>query len=503
MTSIHERPALERELTGYTQEARAILTRAGDADLTGQDAARFDELTGLIESRNTTLREINRQHDDDLRDLMRGAASGAGTLLEPGSHGRGGGYDRDPLRDPRDTGEFRGKNPWDLSRAQTFGRDPEQVGAELRSRALSAVEKMPGANDDTRAAATALLEDADTVDSRLAQHVLITSNPDYLRAWSKMAKNPVNAMLSDAEQQAVHAAEQWRSMSLTDSAGGYLVPLQVDPALIVTSAGVYSEITSVARQVVATGDTWNGVTSAAISWSWDAEASEVSDDSPTFGQPSIPIYKAAGFVPISIEGLQDMANVTESVGMLFAEGQQDLEGTVLITGSGSGQPTGIVTALTGTGAVVNATTDDTFALGDVYKVRDALPAKWRRRASWLANNSVYSKVRQFDTSGGGGFWTDLNADRPPRLLGRNAIEAEAMDDTITTSGAVHNYAMIFGDFSQYVVARRLGMTVELIPHLFGASRRPTGQRGWYAWYRIGADSTNDAAFKMLDVVSAS
>lgn len=501
MTSIHDLPALEREAAAYSREAREILDRAGDTDLTGADAARFDELTGLIRSRNQTVREITRTHDDKLRSLTRGLGDGS-LRIEPGSQGRGSGFDRDPIGDHRDTGEFRGRDPWQLSDMTTFGRDPEQVSTELRARALSAVEKMPGASDAIRQSATKMVEDDDAEDGRLARHVLITSNPAYVRAWSKMAKNPMNAMLSPEEQQAVHAAESWRAMSLTDSAGGYLVPFQVDPVLNITSAGSYSEITQVARQVVATGDVWNGVSSSAIQWSWDAEGTEVSDDSPTFAQPSIPIYKAQGFVPISVEGLQDMANVTEAVGQLFAEGQQDLEAITLITGTGSGQPTGIVTALTGTASVVNAAADDTFALKDVYAVRDALPAKWRRRASWLANNSVYSLVRQFDTSGGGGFWTDLNEDRPPRLLGRSAIEAEAMDGSITTSGANHNYAMIFGDFNQFVVARRLGMTVELIPHLFGANRRPTGQRGWVAWYRVGSDSLNDNAFRMLDVVSA-
>lgn len=474
--------------------AQELLDRT-TGDLEGADAERFQALHAHAEEIRTHEASRSAARAEVLR-----LASGGGAHLERGD---GGTYDRDPVGDHRDSDvKFRGKNPWNLREVNTFGRDPEQVSSELRSRALSAVETMSGASDNIRSAATKIIEDADAVDSRLARHVLVTSNPDYLRAWSKMAKNPMNPMLTAIEQQAVHDAESWRAMSLTDSAGGFLVPFQVDPALIVTSAGSYSEITQVARQVIATGDTWNGVSSAAISWSWDAEATEVSDDSPTFAQPAIPIHKAQGFVPISVEGLQDMANVTESVGQLFAEGQQDLEAVTLITGSGSGQPTGIVTALTGTASVVNATTDDTFALADVYKVRDALPAKWRRRASWLANNSIYSKVRQFDTSGGGGFWTDLNDDRPPRLLGRNAIEAEAMDGTITTSGAVHNYAMIFGDFSQYVVARRLGMTVELIPHLFGENRRPTGQRGWIAWYRAGADSTNDAAFRMLDVVSA-
>ena len=39
--------------------------------------------------------------------------------------------------------------------------------------------------------------------------------------------------------------------------------------------------------------------------------------------------------------------------------------------------------------------------------------------------------------------------------------------------------------------------MELIPHLFGANRRPTGQRGLWMWARYGADSINDSAFRML------
>ena len=45
-------------------------------------------------------------------------------------------------------------------------------------------------------------------------------------------------------------------------------------------------------------------------------------------------------------------------------------------------------------------------------------------------------------------------------------------------------------------------------HLFAATpaeqrNRPSGQRGWYAHYRVGADSVNDGAFRMLNVASAS
>jgi HK97 family phage major capsid protein len=327
---------------------------------------------------------------------------------------------------------------------------------------------------------------------------LATSSPAYLRAWSKLARNNGHS-LTPEEQRSI---EQVRAMSLTDAAGGFLVPFQLDPTVIVTSAGSRNDIRQVARTVVATGDVWNGVSSANVSWSWDAEAAEVSDDSTTFAQPSIPNYKAAGFVPISIEALEDEQNVTQEVGRLLAGGKQDLEAVAFITGAGGTQPTGIVTALAGTASEINAATDDVFALADVYTVQGALPARYRANASWLANNLIYNKIRQFDTSGGGGFWTNLNADRPPQLFGRSALEAEAMDGTITVAGAVSNYVLIFGDFSNYVITDRIGMSVEFIPHLFHTgNNRPSGSRGWYAYYRTGADSVNDDGFRMLDVAS--
>ena len=85
--------------------------------------------------------------------------------------------------------------------------------------------------------------------------------------------------------------------------------------------------------VLATGDVWNGVAAGAVSWSYDAEAAEVSDDAPAFTQPSIPIYKAAGFVPISYEAFADAANITQEVGRLLAFGKDTLEASTFAVGS--------------------------------------------------------------------------------------------------------------------------------------------------------------------------
>lgn len=289
-----------------------------------------------------------------------------------------------------------------------------------------------------------------------------------------------------------------RAMSLSDPAGGYLVPFQLDPTVIITANGSRNQIRQVARQVVATGDTWNGVSAGQVTWSWRAEAAEATDNSPTFAQPVISIYKANGFVPISIEALQDEANVTTEVARLLAFGRDVLEANAFTLGTGTAQPWGIVSALTGTGSEVAATTADTFASADVYKLDNALPSRYRANATWLAHRSVYNAVRQFDTQGGAQMWERIGAGMPGELLGRPALEAEDMKAMPPTALAA-NMLLVYGDFDNYVIADRVGMSVEFIPHLFGAANRfPTGQRGWYAYYRVGADSVNDGAFRMLN-----
>lgn len=488
-------------------EVHARMEQIGELDNpTDEENAEFrqlgEEFDGLVAhmgrlERSAEMARVRSMHEG----IGSGASKPVAMRFEPGAtQASRSDYDRDAFLEPDSIEDCRFRNPWDLSDMRTFGRDKSQVAGELRARALSAVQKMQGCNDDIRQAATHILERFDDSEkgSPLAQLCLATSSPEYMRAWVKMARN-AHHTLSPEEQRAVAHAESVRAMSLTDSAGGYLVPFQLDPTVIITSSGTYSDIRNIARIVVATGDVWNGVSSANVSWSWDAEAAEVSDDSTTFAQPSIPNYKAQGFVPISFEALQDEANVAQAVGELLAGGKMDLEGSGFITGSGTGQPTGIVTALAASSPTVvkNSATTDTFALADIYALQGALPARFRSRSAWLSNNLIYNKTRQFDTAGGNGLWAQLGEGRPAVLLGRPVAEAEAMDGVIDASQ--ENYAMIYGDFSNFVITDRVGVTVEFIPNLFGSNRRPTGQRGWLAWYRTGSDSVNDNAFRMLDV----
>lgn len=464
--------------------------------LTVEDELRFADLSVEFEELDTHRKQIERETQlAQVREVMNspfgkfehGAAGDVRTGRE---------MNDDVFADPASVENqlMRGRtNPWDLSDLRTYSRGKAEVTRDIKSRAMTAIERMPVATDKVRSVATDIIERYDDGDGRISRLVLATSSPEYVRAWSKVASGRGH-MISVEEQRALE-----RAMSLTDSAGGYLVPFQLDPTVIITANGSRNEIRQIARTVVATGDVWNGVSAGAVSWSWDAEATEVSDDAPTFAQPTVPVYKAAGFVPISIEALEDAANVTAEVARLLAFGKDVLEAAAFATGTGSGQPTGIVTALVASSptVIVGSATTDTFAAADIYALDNALPARYRSGASWLANRAIYNRVRNFDTQGGAQLWERIGADVPAQLLGRPAYEAEDMDGTVTA--AAENYVAIYGDFSNYVIADRIGMSVEFIPHLVGANRRPTGQRGWYAYYRVGADSVNDGAFRMLNV----
>ena len=141
---------------------------------------------------------------------------------------------------------------------------------------------------------------------------------------------------------------------------------------------------------------------------------------------------------------------------------------------------------------------EALAASDFYKLQNALAARWQPNASWMAALPTINTARQFETTNGALMFPSLQTS-PPSLLGRNVYENSVMDSDVHAAATEANYLAIYGDFSQYVVTMRVGSQIELIPHIVGANRRPTGQRGAWLWGRYGADSLIDSAFAMLNV----
>lgn len=375
----------------------------------------------------------------------------------------------------------------------------DSTPGELRDRVMRGIEKKRGLNDKDREAVEETIRLAETPDGKVARHLIATGSDVYERAFGKAATRGL-AFCTNEEVQALEVA---RAASLTNNAGGYAVPFILDPAVIDTASHTANSFRQISKVVPCAANVWHGVSSGGVTASWDAEATQVSDDTPTLAQPAITCYKGQAFVPFSVEIEGDWVGIADELRMEIIRAKDDLEGAAFATGSGSAQPYGIVTALAGGSYEVAANTAESFTIADVYALESALDARFRGRASWVANKVWYNKIRQFDTAGGAGMWERIGAGQPAQLLGYNAYESSNMDGVLPDASATaNNYGLVLGDFSNYVIVDRIGLSVELVPHLFSTSNnRPTGQRGILGWFRTGANAVNAAAFRLLNVAT--
>lgn len=384
-------------------------------------------------------------------------------------------------------------------------RAPSPTGSPQRDSALWQLERSVKAGLPAAGAETVerlLTTGHDVERSWVSRWVVDTGSDDYRSAFAKLvmfgeqrAGLEFTAAEREAYDRVARLKSEQRAMSLTDSAGGFLVPFELDPTIILTSAGSTNPLMEISRVVTTYTDAWHGVSSAGVVASWDAEASEVSDDSPPLAEPTIPAYKLQSFIPFSVELEGDAVALASEIGKLLSDGALQLLNTSLTTGSGTGEPTGIITALTGGSSIVSTATADTLAASDVYALQSSLGPRWQANARWAANLAVINLLRQMETSNGALKFPSLQ-DTTPTLLGRPVHELSNMDGTLG-GGAGNDFVLLYGDFRNYVITQRVGSAVELIPHLFGSNRRPTGQRGMLLWARYGGNSVNNAAFRLL------
>ena len=356
----------------------------------------------------------------------------------------------------------------------------ELDGSDLSARAGDSVESLIRA------------QNANVDGTLIAKRILATETPAYRSAFAKALTSSQPAWTSEEAR----AISEYRAASEgTDSAGGFGVPVFIDSSIILTSGAAAAPVYNLARKVSVTTDEWKGVSSAGVTFSYDSEAAAVSDDAATLAQPTITIYKAAGFIPFSLEVGDDYPAFAAEMRRLLDGGFMDLVASGTVVGSA---PIGIFTALdANTNVEVSVTTDGAFGAVDVLKLWKALPERSKANASWIMSTGVENEIRKFAASSDGAYYTvNLAEGGIGNLFGRPVYTTDYAPDYTATTGAAN--ICVVGDFSNFVVAQRAGMTVELVPHLFDVTNnRPTGQRGFYAVARHGYDSVNDNGFRLL------
>lgn len=389
-------------------------------------------------------------------------------------------------------------DPFDISQIRMASVSEEDFNSRLQEGALRAIEKVkfgkPAKTYSGAAPAEVASELFESIDhpELLAKRMLLTGSPAYERAFGKLLMHGNDAFCDTEERQALIRAQALG----TDSAGGFAVPFQLDPTVILTNAGVVNPIRDLARVEQITGKQWQGVTSAGVTVSRDSEGATASDNSFTLAQPTLSTNRVQGFVPFNIEVDLAWGALRSEITRLLVDGKQREEDS-FITGDGTGtNPFGVVGYVTGLSYTTTASVG-TFAIADVYSAQAALSPRWEANSSWLAHKAIYHKLRQFDTSNGNALWARIGDGQPPRLLDYPDYRSSAMSNTVATG----NVIMMYGDFSQFLIVDRIGMNVELVPHLFDPANgnRPTGQRGVYAIWMNNAKRLVDSAFVPLKV----
>lgn len=334
----------------------------------------------------------------------------------------------------------------------------------------------------------------------LAQRYLECSGPLYERAFGKYA-------MAGSDSLTVQERAALGTYSNSGADGGYAIPVTLDPSLVPTSDLEMTDLRQISRVVSITGKEWNGVTSGGISASRIGENTAITGTSPTLAQPRIVPTAVKVVIPFSVEVDGDWGQLGSEMAREIADAKVNEEASTFTTGTGDGAtgPQGIE-RMADT-SIIWTQASGSFGVEDIYACEtdtstgasgNPLGERFRKNASFLANKSIYNKIRQLSVgaTGEGSVWVrGLAGGRGSELIGYPAYENSVMDAAIANG----NDILIFGDFRYFVIVDRVGMSVEFVPHMVDGDGKLTGQRGIFAWWRNGSRIMSSNAFRKLRV----
>jgi HK97 family phage major capsid protein/HK97 family phage prohead protease len=355
--------------------------------------------------------------------------------------------------------------------------------SEVRDKALRTLERHADVMDDDRPAAVETLIRQDRTDDVLSRYITAVGNEHYRTAFGKICEDPQHGHLrfSPEEVEAVRQASMSeRAMNIgTGSAGGFALPFQLDPTIMLSSSGALNPVRRLARVVTVSQNEWRGISSDGVTVQYRAEAATMTDNSPVLVQPTITCRRWDAFVPYSWEVGQDWSDLQSELVRLIADGRDVLDASVFASGtSSSNQPTGLFNGLSSTQVVLTVGTA-TLTAGDVWALKGAIPPRFQANTTFAAPGPLLDRVYRL-TPVGGTSEPQLMPSRDGALVGRPAAEWSFNAGTATPTGGT---LIVGGDFSSgYVIADRLGLTAIPIPVLFsgntaGGFGYPTGQSG--------------------------
>jgi HK97 family phage major capsid protein len=221
-----------------------------------------------------------------------------------------------------------------------------------------------------------------------------------------------------------------------------------------------------------------------------AENGTVSEQDLTASHIIFGAYKlSAGVVKASIELMQDSAFdleqwLADRFGERYGRGLE----TFLTTGTGSSQPTGLLTAIAASGAtpiIAQGSSESTggaqtggnsVGYSDLVNLEHSVDPSYRRNARYMFHDQTLAAVKKIIDKFGRPLWTPgISVGEPDTINGYQYVINQAMPQI-----AVSNVTVAFGDLSKYLVRQVSGWHVQRLEELYAVN----GQVGFISNMRV-------------------
>lgn len=312
---------------------------------------------------------------------------------------------------------------------------------------------------------------------------------DLLNRWLRGGDRALNATDWDRIRNTLSTT--------TQAEGGYAVPTEVATSLIdaMKDFGGMRQVSTVLR--TESGIPMNFPTSDGTAETGEllAENAAAADLDPSFGVVSLSTYKySSKVVAVPIELLQDASiDVEAFVRQRLAERLGRITNTHYTTGSGVGQPKGVVTGAT-VGKTGAAGQTDSVIYEDLVDLVHSVDPAYRRnpKCRFMMNDASIKIIRKLKDSAGRPIWmpsydAGLTAGQPEMLLG---YPLTPNADVATM--AANAKSILFGDFSKYVIRDAMAITLNRFADSAYAKK---GQVGFLAFLRSTGNLLDTAAVK--------
>lgn len=258
--------------------------------------------------------------------------------------------------------------------------------------------------------------------------------------------------------------------------GGYIVPEDFRTDVIKRLMG-NTFVRRRARVITTTRDAvdyprlegGNTLYTSAVRVTWVEEqpsSATAAQTNNTWGMVKIPIHTVMARTDLSKNLIEDAAfNLLDYTSALFAEAMGIDEDNQFLTGTGGGTPMGVLGSrsgaelapITGVTAVVSGSASAVTSDG-LYDLVYTIASQYRNGASFAMARTAQRDIRKLKDGNSRYLWQDsFQAGQPPSLVGFPVDESESLPAV-----AANNHSIIFGNWLGYLVADRVGMSIQRV-----------------------------------------